>query len=219
MGDGVRLFDPDRSRAVLIGVSGYATLDDLPAVRNNLTGLVELLTDPAWGRLPAGHCVVLDERVDATAVGDALATACAAAEDMFLIYFAGHGVPGLRRGDLFLALSGTVPDLPEFSALGDDAVRELVMNSLARVKVVILDCCFSGRSTAPYLAYTTTALVEQLRIEGAYVLTASPPNQVALSGQQYSEFTGELLTLLRHGVPDADQLLILDTIYPPCASA
>jgi hypothetical protein len=110
MVDEVRQFDPYRSRAVLIGISGYTTLDDLPAVRNNLTGLVELLTDPGWGRLPVEHCVVLDGQADATAVGEVLVAASAAAEDMLLVHFAGHGVPGLRRGDLFLAPANTSPE-------------------------------------------------------------------------------------------------------------
>lgn len=42
--------DPGTSRAILAGVSRYEHLDDLPAVENNLSGLVAAFTDPAlWG--------------------------------------------------------------------------------------------------------------------------------------------------------------------------
>jgi len=44
----VRLPDPERSYAVLIGTASYRSpeLTDLPAVTNNLDELAEVLTDP-----------------------------------------------------------------------------------------------------------------------------------------------------------------------------
>ncbi|MEU2573993.1 hypothetical protein ACIP3B_29210 [Streptomyces anulatus] len=44
------LSDPDRSEVVLIGVHDYTSLENLPAVAQNLEGLRAALTDPdAWG--------------------------------------------------------------------------------------------------------------------------------------------------------------------------
>jgi hypothetical protein len=66
----VRLPDLQRSYAVLIGTSTYhfSELADLPAVRNNLDGLAEILTDQALGWLPAERCVVLSDPTDVRAV-------------------------------------------------------------------------------------------------------------------------------------------------------
>lgn len=48
------LSDPDRSEAVLIGVHDYTSLENLPAVAQNLEGLRAALTDPR-GVGAAGH--------------------------------------------------------------------------------------------------------------------------------------------------------------------
>ena len=46
--------NPRASQALLIGVSRYAYLDDLPAVDNNLLDLRHALTDPElWGNVLA----------------------------------------------------------------------------------------------------------------------------------------------------------------------
>ncbi|MDT0482601.1 MULTISPECIES: hypothetical protein [Streptomyces] len=62
--------DPARSRAVLIGVDHYDHLDDLPAVRNNVRHLAELLMAPdLWG-LPLEQCAVLENPPSTDAVLD-----------------------------------------------------------------------------------------------------------------------------------------------------
>ncbi|MDQ0913520.1 hypothetical protein QFZ32_009250 [Streptomyces canus] len=52
--------DPARSRAVLIGMDTYVHLEALPAVRNNVARLAELLMDRGLWGLPPEHCVVLN---------------------------------------------------------------------------------------------------------------------------------------------------------------
>ena len=58
----MRLPDPQRSYAVLIGTSTYrsAELADLPAVRNNVEGLAEVLTDPTTGGVTASYAMLGD---------------------------------------------------------------------------------------------------------------------------------------------------------------
>lgn len=72
MADEARLPDAQRSCALLIGVSEFTDdqLSDLPSVRNNLTGLFEVLTSP-WGvGLPGTHCTMLADPGDMRTVGD-----------------------------------------------------------------------------------------------------------------------------------------------------
>jgi hypothetical protein len=103
----VRLPDPRRSYAVLIGSSRYgsAELSDLPAVARNLAGLAEVLTDPALGGFPPDRCIVVPDPASARAAGRTLCEYAARAEDTLLIYWAGHGRPG--PGDEFhLSVTG-----------------------------------------------------------------------------------------------------------------
>jgi hypothetical protein len=206
--------DPGRSRAVLIGASTYRHLEDLPAVRNNLSGFRDALVAPALGGLPADNCTVVAEPARPVDVYRALRQHAAAAEDTLLVYFAGHGRTG-SRNELFLCLPGTDPDELPYSAWPYDELRRVVADSRATRKVVILDCCFSGRALADQAGDEETIL-GQVGIEGTYLLTATAANAVALAppGERYTAFTGTLLGLLNSGIPGGPELLTFGQIYP-----
>jgi hypothetical protein len=211
----VRLPDPQRSRLVLIGTSGYAdeNLPDLPAARRSLDDLAAALTDPETGVVPAEHCDVLADVTDIRLIGRRLRAAAKAAEDLLLVYFVGHGLTAGRRHELYLALPGTEWEEPEFSALEYDKLRSAVLNSPAANKVIILDCCFSGRAFGE--AQSGPGVLPQIEVDGSYVLTSAPRDHVSLvvPGEQHTAFTGRLLGLLRGGLPGAPELLTMDVVY------
>ncbi|MEU0071442.1 Rieske 2Fe-2S domain-containing protein [Streptomyces sp. NPDC006332] len=207
----MRLPDPTRSNAVLIGTGTFRSSDlrDVPAVRGNLTDLAAVLSDPVFGSFPAGRCAVVPDPADARTACRALRDAADAAEDTLLVYFAGHGLLG-ARGELFLAMADTDPAELRVSALEYDVLREVVSECGADNRVVVLDCCFSGRAV-PALG----TVLSQTAIEGTYVLASAPPNGLALApdGAAHTAFTGELIRLLRDGVPGGPELLGLGEIY------
>ncbi len=206
--------DPSGSRAVLIGTSIYSHLEDLPAVRNNLTGFHDVLIDPALGGLPASQCKILENPGKPEDVYNAVQEQARAAEDMLLVYFVGHGKTG-DRNELYLCLRDTNPDKLFYSALAYDHMRAAILESRAAKKVVILDCCFSGRAM-PDLAGDEESIIDEVGIEGAYLLTATQANARALAppGERYTAFTGTLLGLLRTGIPDGPELLPLARLFP-----
>lgn len=211
----VRLPDPHRSYAVLIDTSTYRSgeLADLLAVRNNLDGLFQVLTDPALGGLPTDRCIVLVDPTEVRTVYRVLRQYAALAADTLLVYFAGHGHTDLRN-ELYLSLTDTNPDELRVTALPFDLIRDVLSDSPATNRVLILDCCFSGRAI-PDLSGHDEAILGQVGIEGTYTLTATPATAVALAptGATYTAFTGELLSLLRTGIPDGPELLTFATIY------
>jgi hypothetical protein len=211
--------DPGRSRAVLIGASTYRHLDDLPAVRNNLSGIRDALVAPAQGGLPADKCMVVAEPAAPVDVYRALREQAAAAEDTLLVYFAGHGRTG-SRNELWLCLPSTDPDELPYSAWPYDELRRVVAGSRATKKVVILDCCFSGRAMADQAGDEETIL-GQVGIEGTYLLTATAANAVALAppGEPYTAFTGTLLGLINEGIPEGPELLTFGHIFPRLRNA
>jgi hypothetical protein len=213
----MRLPDPQRSRLVLIGTSTYEdeNLPNLPAVGRSLSGLKEALTDPEHGVVPAAHCDVLADEGDIRLIGRRLRSAASQAEDLLLVYYAGHGLTAGRRHELYLALHDTEWEEPEFSALEYDKLRTAVLNSPASTKMIILDCCFSGRALGEAQADSATALLAQMDVDGSYVLTSAPRDNVSLvlDGEDYTAFTGRLLGLLREGVPGGPELLTADALY------
>jgi caspase domain-containing protein len=212
----VRRVDPSRSRIILVGVESYtdAAIPDEPAIANNITDLTEVLTDPVLGAFDPGHLLIAPAGAGVEQVGNQLIAAAEEAEDLLLFYYAGHGFPTSSRAELYLSLAGTGIDRPAFTALPFDAVRDVFLGSAARSRVVILDCCYSGKAIGRILG--DADVLEPLEIAGTYTLTASPatrPASAALPGERHTAFTGRLLELLRAGNPDAGPDLSLGDIY------
>ncbi|WP_225826429.1 caspase, EACC1-associated type [Streptomyces naphthomycinicus] len=205
--------DPACSRAVLIGTASYRHLPQLPAVEANVVDLAAELCDATvWG-LPVQHCTVVTDPLSPQAILDPVYQAGDAATDTLIVYFAGHGMRDTESADLYLALGDTREHLG-YTAVAYQHLRAALRASRARRKIVVLDCCFSGRA-ARALAGDGDVLAAQAAVDGAYVLTASPRDRLALApdGERYTAFTGELLDVLRQGVQDGPELIDLDTLY------
>ncbi|MBD2830651.1 caspase family protein, partial [Streptomyces globisporus] len=132
--------------------------------------------------------------------------------DTLLVYYAGHGMRDADSADLYLGLK--VAENAGYTSVAYQHLRAELRLARARRKIVVLDCCFSGRA-ARTLAATQNVLAAQAAVDGAYVITASPRDRMALApdGERYTAFTGELLTLLREGLKDGPELLDLDTVF------
>ncbi|MEV6527870.1 caspase family protein [Longispora sp. NPDC051575] len=205
------LADPSKSRAVLVGTASYDHLQDLPAVANNLARLKELFTDPeVWGLNPE-HCVVL---LDPTRDGvlEAIGSAADSATDTLVIYFAGHGIPDSRSQELHLALPTTTPDRL-FRAVSYGDVRRAVLDSRSANKVVLLDCCYSGRAMAAGMGTAEAGM--EVGIDGAYLMTASAATRTSSApiGATYTAFTGEVIAALADGLPTDADVLYMEDIY------
>ncbi|MEU9603399.1 caspase family protein [Streptomyces sp. NPDC048057] len=206
--------DPGASRAVLIGVSKYNEhLTPLGAVAKNLDGLKEFLTGPDSWSLHPDHCVVMHNPKSAADVLDVVHTASTEATDALLVYFAGHGLLSPAT-DLYLALTDSHAGRL-FRALDYDHLRyQVAEECAARSRVVILDCCYSARALHGYMG-TPVELADCGGIDGTYVMTASSETKRAMApkGEDYTAFTGALLTALTKGVPDGPELLDTESIY------
>ena len=209
--------DLSRSRAILIGAASYEDPGflSLPAVSNSLTGMQLVLTDPDLCGWPPGQVTVLENPTDVRRVLVTMRQLARGTRDVLLIYFAGHGVL-LPRGRLCLALSDTLLEEPDITGLEYDRVRDALIDSPARVKIVILDCCYSGRAIEALS--TASGIADCTDTAGTYTLTASDfAAHVVPSEQQESlptSFTGELLDLIRGGIPGGPERLTLGLIYP-----
>ncbi|GIJ52100.1 hypothetical protein Val02_89860 [Virgisporangium aliadipatigenens] len=209
-----RLPDPARSAAVLIGTADYddPDLPDLPAVRGNLLNLADILADPAIGGFEPRHVhTFVNPSYDAAAK---LAEIAEETTDTLVVYYAGHGLVA-SNGELYLGLATTRNRRAVFTALAYQALRLAVVESPASNKVVVLDCCFSGRAIG-LMAGADGIAGGQVDVAGTYVLTATSATNPAriVDDARTSAFTGALLELLREGTPTAGRLLRLNHVYP-----
>ncbi|MGW5723644.1 caspase, EACC1-associated type [Amycolatopsis sp. NPDC003865] len=213
----MRLPVPDASRAVLIGTttfSGDLSASPLEGTRNNVLDLAEALAHPQFGGFRRENCTrLLDER-DPRAILRVLDENADLATDVLLVYLAGHALPKDPAGnELFLCLPGTNPAERHWwhDALSFSDVSDVVRNSPAANRIIIVDSCFAGLvlpdAMSPDAVY---------QVAGAYTLTSVGPNMraVAPSGARHTAFSGALVRLLAEGVPGHHDLLTLPRIFP-----
>lgn len=209
-----RLPDPAKSRAVIVGVNRYDTLPDLPSVGNNVNRLAKVLGDPElWGLRRPDQCTVLLNPPSPDAVLDAVHDAAAEAEDALVVYFAGHGLVS-PNGELYLALSNAHAQRLYRAVAYEDLRLQLVDTCTATSKVVILDCCYSGRALVGHMG-TALDVANHAMVEGTYLMTASAETKLAWApeGETYTAFTGELLKALEFGIPGASDPLEMETLF------
>ncbi|MEU1852875.1 caspase family protein [Streptomyces sp. NPDC019990] len=216
----MNLPDPVRSRAVLIGVDSYEHLENLPSVRRGVRRLDELLqADDLWG-LPKKHCTVLHVRDQSPAeVLDIVREAAAAAEDAFLLYFAGHGLVSVRDGQGLLLALPKADRMREHWALPFDQLRHALVDwCTASRRVVILDCCFSGRALQGYMSPPAdlAALADiDGTSDGTYVMTSCSETGLssAPEDEEFTAFSGELIKALERGVAGGPDPLGMDALF------
>jgi outer membrane protein assembly factor BamB len=223
--------NPARSRAVLIGIGTYThpDLPPLPAAVAGAAQLAALLRDPTvWG-LSAGHVTVLGTDASAEQILGAVRDAAKQADDTLLVYFAGHG---LRDHDdrLYLALAEADADHPQVGTLLYRTLRDVLRRTghRARYRLTVLDCCYSGLAgsmsadAAPTRIDLAHALDEPPAEQaddtddhGDVVLTSAPPTRRSFvpHGAAFPEFTGELISVLQHGIAEAGPALSVDEAW------
>ncbi|MGW3205603.1 caspase, EACC1-associated type [Streptomyces sp. NPDC001135] len=205
------------SRALLIGTGRHlpgSQLPDVPAVSATVRELGRTLVDTC-GLRPENLLPPLLDPKDPIEFGNAVVTAAKQAEDVLLLYYVGHGLvsPG---NELYLATAAT-DDLAEglaFKALPYQAVRDAFSNCRARSIVVVLDCCFAGRAHGSFGTAATDAFA-LASLSGSYVLASASRDEqaLALPGEPYTAFTGELLRFLHEGDPGGPPGLTLEGAY------
>ncbi|SDT80952.1 Molecular chaperone DnaK (HSP70) [Streptomyces sp. TLI_053] len=207
--------DGPGSRIVLIGSAAYRhdDLPPLPAVRNNLTDLAAALTDPQQGWLDEAQCTLVPDPRTAADVVRALRPSVLEAEDLLLVYYAGHGI--VEDTDYYLAVTETDPEEPSISALPYRTLRKVVLGARARNRVVVIDACWSGMATTAHMAGGQERLRTQTAIEGAFVLASSEHDSTSLApvGERFTAFTKELIGLLQDGSSRLGPELTLDNVY------
>jgi Caspase domain len=213
-----RFPDPQRSKVVLIGTSDYEyrnKLSPLPSIRNNLVGLEDAFTNSSTGVFVSENCTVADSPDSPKTMMQRLNRAAREAEDVFVAYYAGHGLLGWGS-KLYLSVRETDPEQLGGTAVPFEWVRDSLRESSADIRILILDCCFSGRAIGAMSS--DSAALEQIKIAGTTILTSTTANDISHSipGERYTAFTGELITLLTR---PSDGVLTLHDLYRPLSAA
>jgi hypothetical protein len=200
-----------RRWAVMAGVNHYqdGDISNLACCVADVQAVHHLLIDPALGgyqsrllldtspdTLPTRNNVLAELSNVAQAVDD---------EDLLLFYFSGHGIVQADRAYL-------IPSDARLTNLVDTAVplhrvKEIMSQSAARAKVIILDACHSGARIGKAEARMSPEFKERVfeEAEGLAILASCQQGQVSYEWEQarQSVFTHYLLEALA-GAADFD---------------
>ncbi|MDG4792466.1 AAA family ATPase [Micromonospora sp. WMMD1082] len=186
-------------------------LPAVPAVGRTSAALVDRLTGRCG--VARSQLTVLHDAPDAFTIARAISEATQQAETVLLIWYVGHGLRG-RDGELYLAAAGTdrlTPGLAAHQAYRVSDLRQALSVCRASSIVVVLDCCFSARAQLDAPVPATVA--EPPPVHGVYLLSSAEQLALADPDAAYTAFTGEFLTFLDRGDPDAGRALTLDDAY------
>ncbi|WP_235037023.1 caspase family protein [Actinomadura sp. K4S16] len=205
------------SRALLIGTSRFdePAFADIPAAVHSVDGMEQVLTDPVRGVwLPGQVSKFLDPR-GSTRLIQRIRRAAETVTDVLLLYYVGHGLIS-ETGHLILTVADTAMIDPDLTGIEYTHIDRAIRTSPARVAIVILDCCYSGRAITALGGSEIVADVTS--IEGAYTLTAAAEGPAHVKPYDpktimATSFTQELLDLLREGIPGGPKNLTVHTIY------
>ncbi|MFF4989349.1 caspase family protein [Streptosporangium saharense] len=208
------IHDHSGSRAVLIGTAEYSDrrFPPIPAVVNSLRGMSEVLTDPGLCGWPEDRVEVWQDPTDMRRLVQNLRRVAEETTGVLLVYFAGHGTI-TRRGQLCMILKDTDFTDTDVTGLEFERLREVLLDSPARMKIVILDCCYSGRA----IEALSSTVVDSTDIHGAYTLTASDHTAHVVTLDRQADtptsFTAEFLDLVRTGVAGGPEWLTMNDLY------
>lgn len=199
--------DPSGTRIVLIGVGQFSELGSLPAMRNNVDALADLLAN-AWN-LPTRNCTVLRDPASPRDLSRAVEEAAREATDTLLVYYAGHGLTD-RAGRYHLAVQSTERESVHDTAVSYSWIKAHIERSRAERRIVILDSCYAARAFG-----SQSDDAAALEVAGTYILAAASETVRAFSPpeENFSAFTDALLTVLRNGVPGPLRHLDLNGVF------
>ena len=188
--------EPANTQVILIGASQFSDdkLLSLPAVENNIRELKKILINPSIVGIPVDNITEMVNKPFGTDVLSQLLNNVKRLETL-IFYYVGHGVIGKDKKGIYLATENTRHAMPEFNTPSFAQIWEVFTdNRLPKAKqlIFILDCCYSGRA------------MDELQIGNRkfFILTATNSNKQADApeGATYTAFTGELISILSHGI-------------------
>ncbi|WP_155981836.1 tetratricopeptide repeat protein [Nocardia sp. BMG111209] len=185
---------------MLIGTARYDhhRLASIPGAAANVADLAEILTRPG-AAFTTEQCATVVDSGRAVDVGDVVGRAAREAVEVLLVYYTGHGLLD-RRGRLHLTVTSSDPDRIRWTTVPFEVLREEILDSGARARILILDCCFAGRAFEA-MADLPSLVAGQTDIRGTYTIASCSANEpsFAPAGRRNTAFTAALLAAATTG--------------------
>ncbi len=205
-------------KVLLIGVSKYkedAQINAIPNVKRNIALLKKVFTDNNVLNITEQNITVsLNETntdIERTLIQVSRETN---PNDTLIVYYAGHGIVSTQDFGLYLTAVNTTHDYLETDGISVKRFREIVENSRASRKIMILDACYSG---AIHGLASSASYNEEDENAGTYIMTAVSKHESAIYPVENPNlptlFTGAFLDVLENGVSNNREFLTIRDIF------
>lgn len=199
-----------RRKALVVGVEHYhdSSLSNLPAAGTDARKIAQVLESQCEFDVTRLENPTRDQFGRETE--DFFGDKSLLSEDMLLLYFAGHGLDSDSMEDFFLACSDTDPSYPSTSAINAKTIKDHLVNTYAKTKVIFLDSCFSGHMGEGLRSRSGGRVRMQgpLDHSGTFVLTATDKTTYAFEDPRAEGdgalFTKSVLEALSGDAKDSD---------------
>jgi peptidoglycan hydrolase-like protein with peptidoglycan-binding domain len=217
-------------KVLLVGVSHYSNPKwNIPNVAVNIKKLEKAFLDSSILGVPRANLTVLSN--DRFTREDFLITlenfiATVSKDDIFIVYYSGHGVFDYSKVQNKYTTFLTTPksiDRPTISGVSIEEFREFIKDSPAKRKIIILDCCYSGRihdgkmdlTAAGSLNHEVT--IKFSKVEGTFTMSATSEDQTAgyspTEPHRPTYFTSALLDVFHEGIENGEPFCSINEIY------
>ena len=144
----VQEINPERSWALVIGVSGYSRAEPLAYAASDAQAFSDFLKSPRGGGLPLNHVfTLLEEKASRTGIEYEMEQMWDRVQDgsRVIIYIAGHGLINKRGIAYFLPVDGDVRT-PNSTSINLLALQQQVTQGFmhAAQRILITDMCHAG---------------------------------------------------------------------------
>lgn len=203
-----------KKKALIVAISEYklgSGFQNLEFCKNNGEEMYSTLINLGY-EIPDNKKIVgkSDQKTIQNAMIDFFEESAVQPSDTLLFYFTGHGVLDGHKGRFF-GNSEITQESPKKDGVRFGLLNELLSSSIARKKIAILDCCFSGAAMANVVGMSGGDEEKEAEMagrgelekefdkrflgEGTCILASSLSNRrsYALKDEKFSAFSGLIL--------------------------
>ena len=143
------MIDYQNTKILLLGVGEFLDkkIRPIPNITSNLTQLKDLFENESiYKNLNSANIFsVLNGTQKEISRAIINITKNTTKKDTLIIYYAGHGIISKDDFELYLPAKDTFEEYIENEGISIKKFKNYIRRSLASRKVIIMDCCFSGR--------------------------------------------------------------------------
>lgn len=209
-------FDPNKSFAILIGISEYENLPSIRPITNNVIDLSTILADNKFIGIPEQNIFPITNKRNDLLFNeiDTVITDIQNKEgDLLIFYYSGHGIREAKNRELYLTGTNSKHSTIQVSGLPFNIIKEFIENSNISKTIILIDSCYSGLAAMDDAKQLYSE--SELDIKGSYLITSSTGVEKSFfeKNMRNTFFTGGLLEVIKNGVGNESETISLDALY------